>query len=174
MAPLWSLVFGYAEGPPPAHTGGFGEPTCAECHFGAELNSPPGKLELIGLPRTYATGATYRLTVELRHPGARRAGFQIAVRYGDGPLRGLQAGALTPWDSRVQVVADSNRVLYAQHTRLGSSLTEPGLARWVLSWRAPERAEGPVLFHAAANAANDDASEFGDSIYTAAVSVSPR
>ncbi len=174
VAPLWPLVFGYAEGPPPAHTGGFGEPTCAHCHVGAELNSPPGRLELLGLPRTYAAGSTYRLAVELRHPEALRAGFQIAVRYGGGVLRGLQAGELIPLDLRVQVVADSSRVLYAQHRRLGSSLTEPGLARWVLSWRAPERVGGPVLFHAAANAANDDDSEFGDLIYTAEVSVSPQ
>ncbi|GIW52725.1 MAG: hypothetical protein KatS3mg081_2080 [Gemmatimonadales bacterium] len=174
VAPLLSALGFYAEGPPPGHTGGFGEPTCAQCHFGAELNTPPGKLELSGLPDAYAPGETYRLTVELRHPEARRAGFQIAVRYLEGAQQGSQAGKLVSLDSRVQVVVDSNGVAYAEHTQSGSSLTEAGVARWVLTWRAPEAPGGPVVFHAAANAANDDASEFGDLIYTAAVSIPPK
>ena len=67
---------------------------------------------------------------------------------------------------------------YAQHTEAGTVLTRPGTASWTVEWRAPATtAPGggatAVVFHAAANAANDDASEFGDFIYTASATTRP-
>jgi len=35
---------GFPDGPPPAHTGGFGEPTCRACHFDGDLNAEGGGL----------------------------------------------------------------------------------------------------------------------------------
>ena len=32
VAPL--ILYAFASDPPPAHTGGFGEPNCTFCHFG--------------------------------------------------------------------------------------------------------------------------------------------
>ena len=59
----------------------------------------------------------------------------------------------------------------------GTALARPGAASWTVEWRAPATAApaGPtaVVFHAAANAANDDASEFGDLIYTASATTRP-
>ena len=65
-------------------------------------------------------------------------------------------------------------VTYAQHTEPGNALTGPETAAWTVEWRAPSRPDAAaVVFHAAANAANDDASEFGDFIYTASVTARP-
>src|SRR5690606_8758969 len=46
----------YPDRPPPAHTGGFGEPTCQQCHFDAPLNDPGGALYVEGLPERYTPG----------------------------------------------------------------------------------------------------------------------
>jgi len=34
----------HEEGPPPGHTGGFGEPTCQECHSEFDVNASSGAL----------------------------------------------------------------------------------------------------------------------------------
>lgn len=155
----------YREGPPPAHTGGFGEPTCAECHFGADLNDDAGSLTL-DAPATFQPGETYRLEVRLAHPELAAAGFQLAVRFPAGKAAGTRAGRLAPVDGRTMVTVDSaTGVGYGHHTPEGARLPESGPARWVLEWTAPDTA-ADVVVHAAANAANDDASEFGDFIFT--------
>lgn len=163
------LAAAYRDGPPPAHTGGFGEPTCRACHFDAPLNAPGGRLALDGLPPAYEGGRTYRLTVHLLRPGMRAGGFELAARVA---ATGRQAGAFHPLDDRVQAPPDS--VVYARHTRAGSRLAVPDTARWALLWQAPPAAAGPVVFHLAANAANDDDSEFGDVIYTTRRTLPPE
>ena len=49
------------DGPPIAHTGGFGEPTCRVCHQGQPLNAAGGTLRVEGLPGRYEAGRTYEL-----------------------------------------------------------------------------------------------------------------
>lgn len=165
----------HKDGPPPAHTGGFGEPTCRACHFDGELNEPGGDLAVAGVPSRYQAGRTYELVVSLRRAGMRRAGFQLAARFAEGAAAGAQAGALEPTDQRARVVRNSaNGILYAQHTAAGVSVSgETG--RWTLRWTAPAQVRGAIVFHVAANAANDDDSPLGDSIYaTAAEALAPR
>ncbi len=159
----------YPERPPPAHTGGFGEPTCRRCHFDQELDAPGGALTLGGVPEAYAPGARYRLRVALARPAMQRGGFQLAARFAEGEQAGRQAGTLRPVDDRVEVVLDdSSAVAYAHHTGAGTLLEAPEAARWTVEWTAPEAASGRVVFHVAANAANDDDSELGDYIYAQA------
>ena len=160
----------YVTGPPPGHTGGFGEPTCYACHYDAEPNTGPGSLALRGLEAGYQPGATRRITVELASPGMRRGGFELAVRFASGPAAGQQAGTLRALDERV-AVTDSAGVQYAHHVEVGSDLVAPDTARWVLAWTAPEDGGDVVVFHMAANAANDDLSPFGDLIFTDSVRV---
>ncbi|MGH7700675.1 MAG: glycoside hydrolase family 9 protein, partial [Gemmatimonadales bacterium] len=73
-------------------------------------------------------------------------------------------GAWGALDSTVAVVRGPGGVPYAQHTAAGSS-ARGDTARWTVEWTAPARSAGAVSFHVAANAANDDDSEFGDFIY---------
>ncbi|HEY3279815.1 MAG TPA: choice-of-anchor V domain-containing protein [Gemmatimonadales bacterium] len=166
----------YKDGPPPAHTGGFGEPTCRQCHADAELNDSGGSLLLGGLPGAYEPGRSYDVTVTLRRAGMLRAGFQLAARYAAGDRTGTQAGMLVPADRRTKVLRDTlSGVLYAEHSLVGTTVTAGGdSARWVLRWTAPGTSHGPVVLHVAANAANDDDSPFGDFIYARAVQVPLR
>ncbi len=159
----------YLEGPPPAHTGGFGGDTCHTCHFENDLDTPGGSLTVSGVPETFDPSATYRITVALERPDMGRAGFQLAARLSEGDGAGRPAGTLRALggDDRVQAVTAEDGVIYAQHTEPGTALTGSGTASWIVEWSPPAEATAPVVFHAAANAANDDASEFGDFIYTA-------
>lgn len=153
----------YAEHPPLGHTGGFGEPTCQACHFGAEVNAGEGTLAIEGLPSTVQRGHSYEVVVTLSAP-MERSGFMMAVRRPDG----TQAGRLTPNDTgRVAVdTAETSDVQYAHHTLEGTTLTAEDRATWQMQWTAPDASVDSVVVHAAANGANDDASEFGDNVYT--------
>ena len=166
---------GYLDGPPPAHTGGFGDDTCHACHFENDLDAPGGSLTLGSVPETFDPAVTYRITVSLERPRMGGAGFQLAARVSEGNGVGEPAGALQALDGdeRVQVVAGSDGVTYAQHTEPGTALTGPETTSWTLEWRSPADGTASVTFHAAANAANNDASEFGDFIYTTSATARP-
>lgn len=159
----------FAEGPPPGHTGGFGESTCQVCHAGAGVNEPPGGLTLEGVPAQYTPDHVYPLRVVVHRPGLVATGFQLAVRYAEGEGAGRQAGTLRARDSLAVVVVDSSAgpvaIQYAQHTLAGSRAAAIDTGRWTLEWRAPAPGRAAV-FHVVANAANDDASPLGDFIYT--------
>lgn len=161
----------YADAPPPAHTGGFGEPTCAECHFDGEPNDPGGTLEITGLPDRYGAGETYTLVVALNRPELRSAGFQLAIRLAEGEGRGSQAGTARVTDDRARATS-SDGVDYLHQTLRGSQAEDA--ARWTIEWTAPQGGAGPVAIHVAANAGNGDDSAFGDYIYTDSMVVPPR
>lgn len=154
-----------ADGPPPAHTGGFGEPTCQACHVGAPLNSPDGALLLGGLPERYGPGGSYELVVVLRHPSREAAGFEMSARFASAEALGRQAGSLMPLGNGMSVTRDtSSAVSYVHHTDARAGLV-PGLeARWRVRWQAPNTG-GTVVFNLSGNAANDDNSPLGDFIY---------
>ena len=163
----------FRAGPPPRHTGGFGEPTCRACHSDAGLNEPGGVLTIDGAPSRYEPGRTYQLEVVLRHGAMLRAGFQLAARFADGAAAGRQAGVLAPGDGRSVVISDTlSRVSYIEHTLAGTELRGDA-GRWLVRWTAPSDAGGVVTFHAAGNAADDDDSPLGDFIYTTALRVAP-
>lgn len=151
----------FVDGPPAAHTGGFGEPTCHACHFDHRLDDPAGGVRLGGVPHRYVPGRAYTITITLHREGLRRGGFELAVRFADG----RQAGSLRPLDERV-ALADSLGIRYARQTRAGTSPAAPDTARWRLEWVAPSGGS-TVLFHVAANAADGDDSALGDFIYLA-------
>jgi len=164
----------YKDGPPPAHTGGFGEPTCRECHSDAGLNEPGGELSIAGAPPVYQPGRTYQLDIVLRRAGMLRAGFQLAARFAEGDATGTSAGLLTPGDGRSKVIWDTlSHVAYVEHTQAGTALRGDA-GRWTVGWTAPAgNARGVVEFDVAGNAANDDDSPLGDFIYTHALRVAP-
>lgn len=152
----------YPEHLPGAFTGGFGEPTCHSCHFDYEPNHPEGALHVEGFPDTYRPGARYPVTISLERERLGRGGFQLTVRYEDGRTAGT-----FHWEGeRLQRTRDTpEETTYLQHSEYGSRPEEQGAIRWQFVWEAPERTDTPLLLHVAANAANGDASEFGDWIY---------
>ena len=149
--------------PPPAFTGGFGEPTCQRCHAGNPLDDPAGALELRGLPDgAYEPGRSYRVTVVLRRPGMARGGFEAAARFAAGADSAAQAGSWRTLDERA-AITPGRHALYIHHTELGSDPSADS-ASWTVEWTAP-RSSAPVLFHVSANAANGDDSAFDDYVY---------
>ena len=163
----------YVAGPPPAHTGGFGEETCAYCHFDGPLDDPAGSLSLEGVPEDYRPGKRYEIQVVLSHPELKRGGFQLAARYAGGSAAGRQAGTFIYPSHRIETDT-LNGIVYVHHTLAGSSPDTAGFIRWKLGWMAPDSTGAGVVFHAAANAANGDDSEFGDFIYTTEMAATAR
>ena len=157
-----------AEGPLPGHTGGFGEPTCADCHQGP--GPAAAGVALIDLPDAWSAGEAYTIAIEVRADGLRRGGFQLAARWADGPDEGGPAGRFEISGGGMRIT-ESGGIGYAHHTYDGTRAGTPGHVRWTLIWRAPSGGAGDIAFHVAANAANDDNSEFGDSIVTASAIV---
>ena len=162
-----ALLLGYADGPKPQRTGGFGENTCIECHKTFELNAGRlmgGKFELDGVPAHYEAGQTYRLTVRISQPGQTRWGFELSSR---SQQTGEQAGSLEPVDDFTQVkVADT--VQYIEHTEDGTREgSTDGPVEFHVDWTAPDVTAGGVIFNAAGNAADDSWDPKGDYIYTA-------
>jgi hypothetical protein len=164
-----SSAAAYRNGAPIGHTGGFGEPHCGACHFDPARTAGQGEAG-IDAPALYRPGEIYQIEAVLRDPDLAAAGFQLTVRYADGRA-GRQAGRLAPADERTQVSVGTDGVIYAGHTEAGA-VADGGAVSWTLRWTAPDHA-GPVIFHLAANAANDDESEFGDRIYLAERVVEP-
>ena len=154
----------YRDGPPPAHTGAFGEPDCGACHFDAARDDAEGEVDLQA-PDRYRPGRAYDLEVGIRRPGIAAGGFQLSARFADGPEAGGPAGTLEPLTPRTGIRREGG-VAYASHTADGVSAEQAGEIRWAVRWTAPCRARGPVAFDVAAQAANDDDSEFGERLYT--------
>jgi hypothetical protein len=159
-------IVAFSDGPDPALTGGFGEPTCLQCHNDNGMNDASGKLNLSGIPEMYTPGKDYTITVTLARPELARAGFQLAARFDQGNSAGMSAGVLRASDPRTQLIEGAgSRVIYIEHTLVGSKVERAGTAEWTFRWTAPETG-GPVIFHVAGNASNDDRSALGDFIYT--------
>jgi hypothetical protein len=69
-------------------------------------------------------------------------------------------------------VEGQSGVQYAGQRQTGSSVGEAASARWTIEWTAPDHG-GPVIFHAAANAADGNESADGDFVYTTTVESVP-
>ncbi len=153
-------------GPPPGHTGGFGEPTCRICHEGEALNAFGGRVSILGLPDQWVGGARYVLTVALEAPETSAAGFQLSARFAEGPDRGRAAGEFVALSPRVTVTSGETGQPYAHHTQDGSRPPDDTGSTWLVEWTAPA-AGAPVVFHVAANSGNGDNSPLMDLIYVA-------
>jgi hypothetical protein len=160
----------YADGAPTGFSGGFKEDSCHACHFHAEPNSGPGSVTIEGVPPTFAPGKPYPVTITLRRPGMKLAGFQLTTRAADS---GVQAGGIAPGagDSERVGVEISGGVHYAGHKKAGTAVTADA-ASWTIVWTAPT-SSGPVAFHVSANAADGNESADGDFVYTATAQSAP-
>ncbi|MCI0432490.1 MAG: hypothetical protein L0271_02405 [Gemmatimonadetes bacterium] len=154
--------------PPPAHTGGFGEPTCHACHWDSEPGSGSASLELRGFPDTWSADRTYEIEIVLRRQDLQRAGFQLAVRYADGGRIATDAGVLRPGPGTA-LTRSGAAVTYLHHDESGTVPLWPDSTRWVVTWRAPRSGAETIALHIAANAANDDDSPLGDFIHALAM-----
>ena len=120
---------------------------------------------IAGIPERWRPDSVYELTLMLHGPGIGRGGFQLSTRFISDSLHGQQAGALAAIDARVAILPlPATGVSYAQHTRAADPAADSSVS-WTLRWTAPPQRLDDVALDVAANAANGDASPFGDRIY---------
>jgi hypothetical protein len=158
--------------PPPAHTGGFGEPTCQSCHDDLPANRGPGTLRITGIhDGLFHPGQAYDLHVELEDLHLRAAGFQLTARFRDGS----QAGQFEVPSAETGRIAATlaGGIVFMHHLYDGTEVATRGAARWSVRWLPPEGAGGTVVLHAAAVAADNDLSNLGDNVYTAELLLRP-
>jgi hypothetical protein len=158
-----------ASGPPGGRTGAPGELTCAtsECHGGAP-NTGPGQLEIEG-PSVYEPGQTYQIRVaHSTNDGSRRRwGFQLTALAGNN----VQAGDMQSINGLTNVLNQAGPGFsrqYIEHDINGTFRRQISGANWSFNWTAPSSDVGPITLYAAGNQANDDGTNSGDQIYTAA------
>lgn len=165
-----TVPYHYPEQLPGAYTGGFGEQTCHSCHFDFPLNYEEGNLSLSGIPRTYRAGQQYIFTITVHRKNLSKAGFQVSARFRDS----TQAGQFFVNNENIQFTTPNDSLLqYLQHTAAGTDPVLPDEHSWSFQWQAPKRDLNTVIFNISANAANGDASEFGDYIYSDTVRALP-
>lgn len=137
------------------HHGGRDAQDCTACHFDSRAQADSARLTLEGIPARLRPDEIYHLTLKLNDPALITAGFLIRAAREEN-----DAGHFEPADDRTE--ANGARL---RTTLEGSRQVQAGAAEWKFLWRAPDDLDGPVTFNIAANAANDDMSPFGDTIY---------
>lgn len=158
------LALHFRDGPPARVTGGFGEDSCAACHFGNPLNEGGGALTLAGFPERYEPGKPYALELTLERPGMMAAGFQLAVRAADGKTQAGRIELPAAEDATVSILEERG-VQFAHQKAASAPPAGETAVRWPLTWIAPET-PGAVTLHASAVAGDGDESQAGDFVYT--------
>ena len=152
-------------GAPSGHTGAPGSETCAECHTGNDLNADGGTITLAA-PASYVPGSPVDISLTVEREGQVRFGFSITVQDADGNMVGTWEPVEGEGTAFSEFGGDPT------HLTHDPAVSVPDGHTWALRWNPPAEDVGPVTFYAAGNAANGF-SNFGDFIYTTAVSVSP-
>ncbi len=161
-------------GPPLGFTNAPGEGNCTGCHYTFALNSGAGKVEITGLPASYALGQSYLLTVTVSHPTARAWGFELTALDANGTsatIGTLTATSTTTTLKRESSDSGQQRTYFSHNGEAGIAQGKPGSNSWSLMWTAPATAIGDVTFYAVGNAANNQVSPEDDYIYTTSVKV---
>lgn len=131
------------------------QPNCSSCHFDGEAVTESGAIVLSGLPDHAVGGEVYELTLKFKMPVEGATGFLISAN--DGAFS-AQRPDLEFRGSEIRSISPS----------AGSD------AQWTFTWAAPASWEKPVVFEIGVNAANDDASPFGDEIHFRTYSVDAK
>lgn len=121
--------------------------SCASCHFDHEPIGRSLSIVLSGLPEYLSPGEAYDLVLRFSAERGATAGFLLSA----------SSGSFHPLDSETQ---GNGAEIRSVKPAVANAVVE-----WLFQWRAGEEADGLVVFRAAANAANDDASAFGDEIH---------
>jgi uncharacterized protein (TIGR03437 family) len=157
-------------GAPAGVSGAPGDGLCTRCH-GGQPNTGPGSVRIM-----FAGGSSYtpnevkRVTVTIEHPNARRWGFEVSPRSGNGETG---AGVLASVNDQTQVLPPADSKMWVTHTSAGTRSGTPGPVSFEFDWTAPSSAVGDINFYVAANAANASGNNQGDEIYTTTARLSP-
>ncbi len=158
---------------PLGSTGAPSENTCAKstCHTGSVINSGTALLGIDFNSTTYQANEVYNITVSLQQPNINRFGFQLLALNGNNQSTGtflITDSSRTQTQEGIGAYEGRNYVTYKY---AGTEPYSPGLGEWSFQWKAPSTYQGDVTFYAAAVAANNDATDAGDSVYTKQLSI---
>ena len=176
-APVALLAF--STGPPLKRTGApvDGGLNCTACHrtYAPANSDPRGSVAIAAA--SYTPGVKQTIKVTVSHPDALRWGFQMTARYASDPSK--QAGSFTTNDV-VRVRCDSTpahdapcdgALEFPEHA--SAPVTAAGVGfTFSVDWTPPATNVGDITFYAAGNAANNDATNGGDRIYTTGKTIS--
>ena len=165
-------AFATSSGGPIKRTGAAvdGGLTCVQCHsqFAPPVNQGAGRV-LVSV-NAYAPGITYSLNVQVADPSAIRWGFQLTARVASDETR--QAGTFKP-SNTIGVLCDpageapcNGAIEFATHRETSVGGGVRGQSTFVVEWTAPSHDLGPVIFYAAALAADGDGLGSGSRTYT--------
>ena len=154
------------------HDGGS---SCSDfgCHNGNNLNDTSiGKqtvqlLDSSGKAVTsYIPGKNYVISITQTRSGTKAMGFETSVFKSSPSTSTTHEGTLSDGgSSSVQVYFN-----YATHT--SSAISKTGKGTWSVSWKAPANGTGSVDICTATNAADGDATQAGDYIFTSKLTIS--
>lgn len=175
-AGIATLAYSYIRGPKNARTGAPGESICvqSDCHVDHQVNEGPGKLSLLGVPKTYQPGTSYPIIVQLQQKGQKDWGFELTVINANLD----SAGTIQRYDQHLmqmgEAEVDGHPRYYLKHTRNGIHRGESdGPVQWHFTWQAPDTSEGVISFYVAGNAGNANRKPTGDYIYQTVVKTNP-
>jgi uncharacterized protein (TIGR03437 family) len=176
------LIFAYATGPDPRHTGAPGDDplACATsgCHTGTALNGGGGNVVVnFQNGQTYTPGAQQTFTIVVTDSRARVYGFQMTARL-ESNLSNGQAGDFTAGTQQIVLCDNGSQkvsrgcpsnapVEFIEHNSPFHTNTIS------VQWTAPSTNVGNIHIYVAANAANGDGNNTGDHIYTANYTLTP-
>lgn len=143
-----SKAHAYPNGAPWGSANPAVEPNCSSCHFDGEAVAASTALTISGLPQTLTGGEHYEIKLHFNRPTDGPTGFLVSA----------SAGAFSTDKPDLETLGQEIRSISPSHA---------AAAEWKFNWKAPESQlqSGPVIFYIGVNAANDDASPFGDEIH---------
>ncbi|MBX7180722.1 MAG: T9SS type A sorting domain-containing protein [Bacteroidia bacterium] len=161
---------GKSTGAPASSTGAPDEFTCniSGCHDDALTNQGDAQLYLTcsDFQQGLIPGKTYSIICSISKRNTQRFGFQLVAL----DEAGNQAGKFDLLESnRTQILYNDASLKdrqYVTYTYPGTKAVAEDLGQWTVYWTAPKHIAGKVSFYLAGVAANDDASDKGDEVYT--------
>ncbi len=171
-------MYGFSTGPPPMRTGApvDGGLNCTACHRTfAPANSGSGRISITA--GAYTPGVKQNILITILDPDAQRWGFQMTARLRSDESK--EAGTFTvAAPLRVRCADGSDAPCnggkeFIEHTAPATQLGTRNQGMFTVEWTPPAQDAGEIIFYAAGNAANGDATNNGDHIYTTSLVIRP-
>jgi uncharacterized protein (TIGR03437 family) len=182
LAVIPVLIFAYSAGPDPRYTAAPGDSkdACASagCHVGTPLNGGGGNVQVTSSAgASYTPGQQQTFTITINDSVAKVYGFQMSARIDSNPVLG-QAGDFTAGTQQIVICDDasfkSSKGCPANQIVQFIEHNHPYITNTInVTWTAPSTNVGTVTIYVAANAANGDANNTGDHIYTTKLQLCP-
>jgi len=155
---------------PLGSTGAPGDFTCAKsgCHTGSNVNAGLAQLSLDvnTSSQNYQPNEVYDMSVSLSQVGIERFGFQVLALNAQNENDGEFIITDSARTQTLQGIGPYIGKTYLTYKYPGTNPFLEGLGKWDFKWKAPSTYQGEIRFYVAAVAANNDGTDFGDTVYT--------